>query len=322
MVKPSDRFKATYSARMIKICHSYVVLYNYRLVDGELSSRLSNNFLKQVFNEETGEYEIVKVKEEYSGEMTTGSVKRMREVCQLMFAISTRKYYNHPKSGKRLSFRLGFLTMTLSSAQGEFLDKELKKQLLEPYIRKLRKYGLKNYVWKAERQKNGNLHFHMFIDCYIDLTDARNIWNRLQAKLGYIREFAEKYNHHNPNSTDVHPIQDQDKMNAYMHKYMTKPVEKVKQLNINSGEKTRDTGKVWDCSLPLKCKNLTSDFAENMELTEMQELEQDGKIRSIVTDHATVFFYQDNENYKILPESLKQRYTNYLDQVRQMTANC
>jgi len=159
----------------------------------------------------------------------------------------------------------------------------------------------------------------MFIDCYIDLTDARNIWNRLQAKLGFIREFAQKFQHHDPNSTDIKPVKDQDSMNAYMLKYMMKPIDKVDQLNINSGEEKRDTGKVWDCSLPLKTKNLTGDFLETYESEFLDQLEERNILRSVNTDYAKVYFYEKNANWKYLPTSLKERYQNYLNQVKTLT---
>lgn len=294
-------------ARLLKIDHKYIVLYNIYISSEEFRGKVYNNLFKD------GE----KVKA-YVGEMSKGSVKRMRQACELMYSISTEKIYIHPTKGKKLKFRIGFITLTLSSAQGEVSDREIKKELLEPFIRKLKKFGLINYIWKAERQKNGNLHFHMFVDCFVHLNDVRNIWNKLQAKLGYIRNFASKYGHHDPNSTDVHPVRNQDALNGYMFKYMLKPVKKVDQLEIGRDMKDHNTGKVWDCSTPLKEKNDTADFAENDELEEIEKLVATGQLRVIEKDHAAIFFYQENETYRILPERLKNRYVDFLDRVREM----
>lgn len=72
--------------------------------------------------------------------------------------------------------RLVFLTLTLSSSQNVILINK-SKDILKPYIRILRgKYGCANYVWKAESQANGSIHFHVIIDKYIDKAELQNEW--------------------------------------------------------------------------------------------------------------------------------------------------
>ncbi|MGV4586845.1 rolling circle replication-associated protein, partial [Ornithobacterium rhinotracheale] len=65
---------------------------------------------------------------------------------------------------------LSFVTLTLPSAQKHH-DRVLRK-ILAKYLDHLKKvYGLKNYLWKAETQKNGNIHFHVLIDTQIPRED-------------------------------------------------------------------------------------------------------------------------------------------------------
>jgi hypothetical protein len=255
----------------------------------------------------------------YKGEVSKGSVSRLQNACELMIAITPRKYYKHPVSGKNLSFRIGLLTCTLSSNQGRFTDREIKKQLLEPYLRKLRKYGLRNYVWKAERQKNGNVHFHIFIDVFIDRYDARNIWNRLQSKLGFIREFELKHGHADPNSTDLKAIHTDNSMIKYMLKYMIKPVDKGEQLEIGRDTENVSTGKVWDCSKALKEKNNTADFVSQTEFEQIENAIHEGNLKEIKKDYARIFIFNNPKPWKYIPESIYSRYKDYLNLVKSIS---
>lgn len=57
-----------------------------------------------------------------------------------------------------------FLTLTLPCDQ-EHSDNEIKRKCLNNFVMTMRrKYNIKNYLWVAEKQKNGNIHFHLCID--------------------------------------------------------------------------------------------------------------------------------------------------------------
>jgi hypothetical protein len=102
--------------------------------------------------------------------------------------VNQIKKKRHQK-GKRT---LKFVTLTLSAAQAH-TDVEIKKGPLNQFLTELRTdFGLKNYVWKAEKQQNGNLHFHIIIDCYIHYQQIRDLWNRCQNRLGYVDAFRKR----------------------------------------------------------------------------------------------------------------------------------
>lgn len=103
------------------------------------------------------------------------------------YVCNQEKKRKHLK-GKRI---LKFITLTLASAQIHS-DTEIKQLMLNQFLTELRQnHGLREYVWKAEKQKNGNIHFHIVIDTYISYKIIRSIWNRIQEKLGYVRRFRE-----------------------------------------------------------------------------------------------------------------------------------
>jgi hypothetical protein len=237
-----------------------------------------------------------------------------------MEVITDYKYYISPKSGKRAKFKIGFLTTTLSAPQGTVSDRDIKKNLLEPYLRKLKKYGLKNYIWKAELQNNGNLHFHIFLDCYIDKTDARNIWNRLQSKFHFITAFEAKHGHRDPNSTDIRPVNTNSSMTRYMLKYMIKPVEKGNQLEIGRPAEKSDFGKVWDCSRPLKEKNNTAQFVTNEDFEHVERAIDQGFLKEVKKDFATIYYINNRKLWQYLPSHLIDPYYNYLKFVKELRA--
>jgi hypothetical protein len=225
----------------------------------------------------------------YTGFISQYSKKRLKRAIGLITAIAKEKRAIAPKSKKEFSFKLNFITLTLSAPQGNLTDKQIKKELLDIFLKRAkRKWKLNSYVWRAEKQKNGNLHFHIITDCWIHYQELRDCWNDCQERLGLITEFERKEGHRHPNSTDVHSIQKIKNLSAYFSKYMTKGSEyielnyripfkrnksqelkTIKQLK-NSTTQQKDKGitlkyqperknviiqgKVWDCSQNLKIK--------------------------------------------------------------------
>lgn len=118
--------------------------------------------------------------------------------------------------------RLVFVTLTLSASQ-RHTDIRIKREILKPFIRVLRdKHNLENYIWKAEKQKNGNIHFHLIVDIYINKKVLGEIWNKCQEKLGYVTRFENKYKHRNPPSTNIKVVRSQAAASAYISKYISK----------------------------------------------------------------------------------------------------
>jgi len=266
-----------------------------------------------LFNEEI---RLATKKTPYSGEITAGARKRLKEACELMIEVTEEYSYYDRKQKRRVTYKIGFLTVTLSSGQDSVSDKDIKKHLLQPFIRKLRKFGLKNYIWKAERQQNGNIHFHLFVDAFLPHEQVKNIWNKLQSKFHFMREFADKWGHHDPNSTDIVPLEDSNGAVAYMLKYMLKACEKETEEKYENEGKKGTEGKVWDCSLALKEKNDTGEFATDKEHEQIEQAIGSGNLKEIKTDFARIFIYVPKDRRRILPESLMNRYDKYISRVK------
>jgi hypothetical protein len=179
----------------------------------------------------------------YSGDVGREAARNIKRAINTLLAISTEKEVFNYRLGSTYKFRLSFITLTLPSPQGSISDKEIKRGPLRVFIQKMgRRYGMYNYVWKAEKQKNGNIHFHITTDVYIPWWKIRDNWNDCINRLGFVDRYQEKHGKKTPNSTDVHSVRNVKDLAAYMVKYMAKKNKEGQKIE----------GKVWGCS-----KNLT-----------------------------------------------------------------
>lgn len=150
------------------------------------------------------------------------SSKKLKKSVSNLLCIARTKRVFDTVTKKSFKFRVNFITLTLPSDQIHS-DKEIKKVCFEPFIELLSKVDkMELYCWKAERQVNGNLHFHLVTDVYIHYMDLRNRWNKAINKLGYVDRFYLKHGHYNPNSTDVHAPYKVKNVAGYLAKYLSK----------------------------------------------------------------------------------------------------
>lgn len=106
----------------------------------------------------------------------------------LLYLADNKKVFSK-KKGKHFDFKATFITLTLSSAQIHS-DNEIKAQLLNQFlIEAKKKWQIFNYLWRAESQHNGNIHFHILCDKFVPWEDLRHLWNRIQNKLGYVDRY-------------------------------------------------------------------------------------------------------------------------------------
>lgn len=184
----------------------------------------------------------------HNGLISYKASKRIKLAIQWLLCLADNKAFVRPKNGKLYKFKVNFITLTLSGEQ-RHSDQVIKKELLNHFLQVAKyKWGVKNYVWRAETQKRGAIHFHILTDKYIAWSDLRTTWNRIQAKLGYVQQYFEKFGKTNPNSTDIHSIRKVKNLAAYISKYCTK----------ESQYRSID-GKQWGLSLGLsKLKSATA----------------------------------------------------------------
>lgn len=117
-----------------------------------------------------------------------------------------------------------FTTLTLPYRQLH-CDRVIKRECLNQFLISMkREHNTKNYLWKAELQDNGNIHFHILFDKFLPWQDVRHVWNRAVNRLGYVDWFATEHNSLDPNSTDIHSLRKTRNVRAYIAKYVSKEV--------------------------------------------------------------------------------------------------
>lgn len=225
-------------------------------------NKWANEFKKQ-YTKETGRT--------YTGLLSKQTSAKILKISSCFTRSVLSKYNNLLGFNQRI---LSFATFTITENQKhsdeiitknfiDFIDhlKKVKNYIIDPVTKERTKQeGLKiqNYVWRAETQENGNIHFHLIADCFLNQDMLRRVWN------GYLKKMGYKYGY---GSANIQSLKKDGKGNKikdvenYLCKYMTKQplknkykyMKKQELENISDDEKYRRPviGKSWGCSKAL-----------------------------------------------------------------------
>jgi len=300
----------------------------YCRVENYVSNRTRKQFENEVNLEDNDPAGILSMK----------ASKRIGLAIDWLLFIATNKKIFSKKLGKYFQFKINFVTLTLSSNQVH-PDNEIKSKLLNQFITEARKkWGVKNYLWRAEPQRNGNIHFHVVTDKFIPWDELRETWNRIQNKLGYVDRYAKtqrekfkngfvfdpKYGMHwnydkqlkaykksvkedwnNPNSTDVHSIKKIRNIGAYLAKYCTKQPK---------GRKIE--GDLWRLSQGLsKLKSVIWERDSIIE-HELALIKEAFKNKTKIYDYCTCFYVDVKDWYSLTQGSLWEILKKYVNHVQ------
>lgn len=179
--------------------------------------------------------------ERVNGYLSAGS---RRKIKRLADAWADVQWVN--QSEGRSGF-LNFVTLTLPARQlPEFeneSDVHIKRTCLKPWLDRLTRKG-KKYIWKAEPQKSGSIHFHIITDAWIDIDKDQRAWNRLIERNTPLmqRYFERNKTREMPrNILDVDRANNPDAMAGYIAKY----------IYCDKGGRLLK-GKLWGCSAELR----------------------------------------------------------------------
>lgn len=141
--------------------------------------------------------------------------------CWLNIISDLKEVYSRSDK-KYFKFKLAFITLTLSDVQ-KHSDKFIKDNMLEPFLYWLRKYkNCKSYIWKAEVQNNGNIHFHITINKFVHWKNIRAKWNSLLAKNGYCKVYQDGTNDKGNAATEIKAVKTEKKLRQYIVGYFSK----------------------------------------------------------------------------------------------------
>lgn len=238
--------------------------------------------------------------------------KAKRAIKYLLFTAVDKKVYN-PKFNSSYKFKVSFITLTLPSKQVH-TDKVIKAQLLNQFLIEAKKrWSLINYVWKSEKQGNGNIHFHILCDIFIPHWELRQVWNRIVNKLGYVDNYRAQHHKSNPNSTDIHSLYKVKNVYNYITKYMTKPEHKrhntikasllpVRYLytkgtaSVSIGakkflNKESGAGRIWSCSYSLSNIDGGKEELSEALLKEIEQLQLEKGSRRVDRDYISAVYF-------------------------------
>lgn len=255
-------------------------------------------------------------------EISKSQQKIMKEKIAAMCNMAKVQWVWSKTLKKWFQFKLSFITLTLSSRQAHS-DNFLKKNLLNNFLTQLRqRWKVTQYIWRAETQNNGNIHFHIICNRYIDWRELRSCWNSIQNNYGYIDDFFHKHNNKDPNSTDIHSVKRIRNLEAYITKYLTKKNTTNNEQKVDVYQlfdscvwniETRKrvvSGRVWGCSYFLSnIKNLILDCIGNI-ATECDELCKRNKLFFPVPYCS--FLYMKPNEWKIFAPTLWERFRTYI----------
>lgn len=214
------------------------------------------------------------LKKAYSGKVTNHGAKRIQKAIDILVQRTDSKTVWNPVTKKHFPFTLNFVTLTIASMEN--IDTRFGySKLLEPFLRIMRSQGNFSYVWKAEFQVRGQLHYHLATNTFLTWQKIRSTWNNLQRKNRLLDEYAKKHGHFDPNSTDVHAIGQVQNLAAYLSKYLSK----------SNSQKV--SGKVWDCSKDCKGKRFAFTPTHQQEM-HLRQLQNDRQIEVVELDHCTI----------------------------------
>lgn len=263
---------------------------------------------------------------------------KLRSCFQWLLAASSYKDVYCGKSKKWFGFKINFITLTLASAQVHS-DQFIKQRMLEPFLKAMqRKYNASTYIWKAEVQDNGNLHFHITLNTFVHWKWIRLKWNKLQSVYGYLNNSKL----HNPieetNGTDVHSVKSTKNIVAYMAKYFLKsdtrkkklsmcfPLELTPIMKLNSNWEQDEIGYWWELKRPVTCKIWSSSYNltnNNITLesgtcefeTVYNGLIKDDAVTKIDKPKCSLFIY-DSKVLNKFPPATKDKIRNTINAIK------
>lgn len=243
----------------------------------------------------------------YSGKLTAGGKKRLTKAVTILTTCIKPQFIYNEVSKRYHWHKLSFVTLTVSDHQKKLTGKTAYRLLLSHFLQWLRRtHNVRTYIWKAELQKNGQIHYHITTPAFIHYQKVRDVWNNLQRKAGLLDKYAQEHGHYNANSTDIHEVKGVNDLAAYLIKYIAKSYQNAEDLG----------GKVWDCSENLSAaKYFVIDLKPHHKLF-FDLAEENDLARLHIDERFTIVkFKEPPAEYLLTKEELKA-YTHHIYEIR------
>lgn len=140
---------------------------------------------------------------QWNGYLSPATRRRVKGIIEnYLTALQLNCSMEFPKSFPSEQVYPTFLTLTLPAHQ-HHCDNEIKEKCFLRFVEYLTGskekgasgWGVKNYIWAAETQKNGNIHFHLILDRALPADRINRVWNQFLNRLGYVDRFRNTQNY-------------------------------------------------------------------------------------------------------------------------------
>lgn len=187
------------------------------------------------------------------GNISQKAQSKIKNAVNWLIQSAKYKRVYDKKTNKNFYFKVNFVTLTIPLQENCPPDNFIKKHVFHAFIIYSRKYfGLRNYIWRAETQANGMLHFHLTTDTFMHWEKLRNAWNRILDKNGLLENHKAQHGNADPNSTDIHAVKSVRDLAAYLAKYFCK----------EDKDRRKVQGRLWGCNYELSHEKKCSVFCD------------------------------------------------------------
>lgn len=276
-------------------------------------------------------------------EISPKAKKRIKEKVTWLYHLAKKKVVQFSSGKVIYNHKMSFITLTMPAKQ-KHTSKEIIQKPLHNFITEMnRRFGMENYVWRLEWQKNGNAHFHIATDTAVDYFKIRSIWNRSIQLLGYIDDYSENFRNlslaeynkkvnpdnktpfdvikqrysygtasrwRNPNTVSVNSAVSGKEIAFYISKYITKQSSEPISDIVVEREGNECNFRLWYCSRSLSKLNNISMPIDSI-TNELHTILCEIKPRFMnMSQYAEVWYYsiveQSKELQKVIDYFLRQ----------------
>lgn len=276
----------------------------------------------------------------YSGQITYHARRRINHAIHKLLLASPPILIHNPITDRDEIFTINFITLTIPCISKIVDTKEGYNTLLAPFIRTMRrKYNLQSYIWKAEMQERGQLHYHLTTNTFINWVNIRNEWNYLLRRNNLMDEYIAENGNDNPNSTDVHKVYKIKDIASYLSKYISKDISKCNErfakrepsIRYNNeivygcmiscsaivlSDSNVFDSKIWDCSNDIKKSKLPNIELDIETKLHLKSLVYQSKMADISTEFCNILKPVDCSFASILPKNLFNEINEFIVQLK------
>ena len=281
-------------------------------------------------------------------ELSKKAKARIRDKVTWLYHLAKNKTVTTSTGKVLYSFKMNFVTLTLPSVQNHTTNEINEKCLNQFFTEISQRFNVKNYVWRLEFQKNGNVHYHIATDEYLEYWQVRTIWNRCINKLGYVDAYAssnrgqtfqeylkknpitekntfeklkERFTYgcasrwESPNTVDVRVVTGSKNIAFYISKYITKKESEPLNQKVLDREDMSSNLRLWFCSRSLsKVDKIVQPIEALCDLA-VDCLNKIKDYKKSLHDYCEIFYFNAKEQSNEFKKSFRALLFNYSQSV-------